>query len=291
MLTPEPNPHVAAVPSKDRRLLSITIAYYIRKLLHQNFDRLTSVVATGAGLKADALSDLDSVIESLYLEEQEVSATVHRIESLAAFHQTMSHQGAKHRQDLQNVEQQIFWLLGFKLKQLPQLGTVLIVDDSHLNVHLLSTALTEHGYATSQVDNGRLSLIQAETLKPDLILLDIMMPDVDGYEVCKQLKSNPVTCDIPVLFISTIDLVLDKVKAFSLGAVDYITKPFQLEEVLARVDLQIKLRHLQKRLEEQNIRLQHEIQERKKAESAVTTYLQMQSLTSSKEQHTEDNNI
>ncbi|WP_242028471.1 response regulator [Pseudanabaena sp. FACHB-2040] len=221
----------------------------------------------GAGLKADALSDLNSVIESLYLEDEEINATVQQLDNLAVFHQTLSHQGARYRQDLQKTEQQIFWLLGFRPKESVNQGTILIVDDSQLNVHLLSTALSKHGYTTCHVSGGRLALSEAESLEPDLILLDIMMPEMDGYEVCERLKANPATRDIPLLFVSTINLVLDKVKAFSLGGVDYITKPFQLEEVLARIDHQIKLRNLQKRLEEQNVRLQHEIKERKKAET------------------------
>ena len=166
-----------------RRQLSLTTSYYIRKLLHQNLDRLTSVLEIGAGLKANSLSDLNAVLESLYLEEQEINAAIEQLEHLGVFHQTLSHQGAKHHQDLRAAEQNIFWLLGFKLRELTHQGVILVVDDILLNVRLLSTALTKHGYEVCSTDTSASVVATAIEEKPDLILLDIMMPGVDGYEV------------------------------------------------------------------------------------------------------------
>jgi signal transduction histidine kinase len=131
-------------------------------------------------------------------------------------------------------------------------SNILVVDDTLPNLRLLAEILTEKGYKVRPVPNGELALSAARGFPPDLILLDIMMPGIDGYEVCKQLKADERTCDIPVIFISAINEVLDKVKAFAIGGVDYITKPFQVEEVLARVETHLSLRCLQKDLQENN---------------------------------------
>ena len=139
------------------------------------------------------------------------------------------------------------------------LADILVVDDTPDNLRLLSTMLSEQGYKVRKVISGQLALRVVSVASPDLILLDINMPQMNGYEVCEQLKSDPNTERIPVIFISALDDVLDKVKAFEVGGVDYITKPFQCEEVLARVKNQLTLRWLSKQLSEKNARLQQEI--------------------------------
>ncbi|MEB3295466.1 MAG: adenylate/guanylate cyclase domain-containing protein, partial [Synechococcales bacterium] len=116
--------------------------------------------------------------------------------------------------------------------------------------------------------NGPLALSRARAIKPDLILLDIMMPGMDGYEVCHRLKQDPQTQDVPIIFISAIDAVFDKVKAFEVGGVDYVVKPFQIEEVLARIEHQLKIWNLQRRLEDQNIRFQEELQAHRSQQDA-----------------------
>lgn len=155
-------------------------------------------------------------------------------------------------------------------------GDILIVDDTPDNLRLLSTMLRSQGYRVRTAINGQLALKGTQIAPPDLILLDINMPQMNGYEVCEKLKSNSQTCEIPVIFISALDQVIDKIKAFKVGGVDYIAKPFQLEEVLARVENQLTLRLLQKRLQqqtqelqEQNTRLAAEINERKQVEDAL----------------------
>lgn len=142
------------------------------------------------------------------------------------------------------------------------LGNILVVDDTPENLRLLSTMLTHRGYAPRCVINGQMALRACNSNPPDLILLDIMMPEMNGYEVCQHLKSEPKTRDIPVIFISAKDEVFDKVNAFAVGAVDYISKPFQFEEVLARIESHLTLRNLQKQLKEQNVLLQEEITSR-----------------------------
>ncbi len=148
-------------------------------------------------------------------------------------------------------------------------GDILVVDDTPDNLRLLSTMLNEHGYKVRKVTSGQLALRVVSLAPPDLILLDINMPQMNGYEVCKKLKAEPQTSEIPVIFISALDDVWDKVKAFDVGGVDYINKPFQGEEVVARVKNQLTLRSLQKQLSEQNALLIQEIHERKQVEEAL----------------------
>jgi two-component system, NtrC family, sensor kinase len=143
---------------------------------------------------------------------------------------------------------------------------ILVVDDVLENLRLLSKILHQDGYKVRQAINGKVALNTVRSMQADLILLDIMMPEIDGYEVCKALKSDPLTQEIPVIFLSALDEVLDKVKAFQVGGSDYITKPFQHEEVLARVGNQLRIYQLSKQLKMQNLKLQEsESREREKA--------------------------
>src|SRR4028118_1018970 len=137
----------------------------------------------------------------------------------------------------------------------PPKVNILAVDDTPANLHLLTRMLSDQGYKVRITPNGKLALKAVKANPPDLILLDILMPELDGYEVCKQLKADERTKDIPVIFISAVHEVFDKVKAFSLGGVDYITKPFEAKEVLARIETQLRISRLSKQLLEQNARL------------------------------------
>lgn len=148
-------------------------------------------------------------------------------------------------------------------------GNILVVDDIPDNLRLLSTMLTEQGYRVRQAISGQLALTSAKTLLPDLILLDINMPGMNGYEVCTQLKADTQTREVPVIFISALGEVLDKVKAFAVGGVDYITKPFQIQEVIARIENQLTLVRQRSSLRERTAQLEQEIKERKRAEEAL----------------------
>lgn len=148
-------------------------------------------------------------------------------------------------------------------------GLILIVDDTPHNLQILSTALTKQGYQVRGAANGSMALIGAKNIMPDLILLDIKMPEMDGYTVCERLKAEAQTQDIPVVFISALDDALDKVKAFTVGGLDYITKPFQLAEILARVENQLTIGRLQKEQRKQNERLQAEVRDRIAAEAQI----------------------
>jgi PAS domain S-box-containing protein len=145
-------------------------------------------------------------------------------------------------------------------------GIILIVDDTPTNLEMLLDCLEEYGFKVVVAEDGESALEMAEYAPPDLILLDILMPEMDGFETCRRLKTNPATQDIPVIFMTALTDKVDKVKGLNLGAVDYITKPLEHEEVLARVNIHLHLRNLTKRLTEQNERLQEEISERKQAE-------------------------
>jgi len=145
----------------------------------------------------------------------------------------------------------------------PPKGNILLVDDTPDNLRLLSAMLTDQAYEVRSVKSGSAALMVAQAETPDVILLDINMPGMNGYEVCQRLKSQPATTDIPIIFISALNEVFDKVKAFSVGGVDYISKPFQVEEVLVRVENQLKLHRLQEQLQERNQQLQernHQLQ-------------------------------
>ena len=153
---------------------------------------------------------------------------------------------------------------------------ILIVDDTPDNLHLLSRMLTRQGYNVRKALNGSMALTAAQTVAPDLILLDIMMPEMDGYEVCQHLKANAKTAEIPVIFLSALDDVLDKVKGFQVGGVDYITKPFQFEEVLARVQNQLALRAAELEVRILNAELEARVKERtQQLEEANAKLLQM----------------
>lgn len=131
--------------------------------------------------------------------------------------------------------------------------TILIIDDSPDNLNLLSRILSDTGYKVNLAPSGKLAFSFMQSHRPDLILLDIMMPKMDGYAVCEEIKKYPQNHDIPIIFISALPEVFDKIKAFSLGGIDYITKPFQEQEVLVRVQNQLRIKRLAQQIIDQNI--------------------------------------
>ena len=148
----------------------------------------------------------------------------------------------------------------------PMPSDILVVDDTPANLQLLAGMLKERGYKVRPVPSGKLAIQAVRKQKPDLILLDINMPEMNGYEVCGELKADKTLKEIPVLFISAMDKTIDKVRAFAVGGVDYVTKPFQFEEVEARVQTHLSLRRLQIELEARNLELQKSYDRLKKLE-------------------------
>lgn len=155
------------------------------------------------------------------------------------------------------------------LSKLAPANSILIVDDTPDNLRLLAKMLESQGYLVRKSLSGKLALQGVYRDLPDLILLDITMPEMNGYEVCQQLKASEATANIPIIFISALDQIDDKVRAFEMGGQDYITKPFQELEVLMRVKNQLLIQQQRQQLIQQNQRLQQEIEERLKAEAEV----------------------
>ncbi|MDZ7960626.1 MAG: EAL domain-containing protein [Aulosira sp. DedQUE10] len=167
----------------------------------------------------------------------------------------------------------------------PDKKDILLIDDMADNLRVLSSLLTREGYNVRKALNWQMALTACQTVLPDLILLDIMMPEVDGYEVCQRFKAWDMTANIPVIFISALDDVFDKVKAFKVGGVDYITKPFELQEVLVRVQNQLALRAAQLEVIKLNVELEERVKQRtwelekalQKLQGEITSRQQLQS--------------
>jgi two-component system, sensor histidine kinase and response regulator len=140
-------------------------------------------------------------------------------------------------------------------------SSILVVDDTPANLLLLTRILSKQNYQVCPASSGEQALAAAKKELPDLILLDIMMPEMDGYEVCRRLKADEQTRDIPVIFISALDELFDEVAAFAVGGVDYITKPFQIEDVLARIQTHLSLKEMHQLLQTKNRLLQEQNRE------------------------------
>ncbi len=152
--------------------------------------------------------------------------------------------------------------------------TILVIDDSPTNLEVLYTTLADAGYEVLVEMDGISGIEQVEANPPDLILLDIMMPKIDGFETCRRLQADPLTKDIPIIFMTALSDTPEKVKGLELGAVDYITKPFQQDEVLARIKVQLKLRRLNIELDQQKQKLEERVKERTAELSATVEELQ-----------------
>ncbi len=150
------------------------------------------------------------------------------------------------------------------------LDTILVVDDNPQNLQLLNRMLQRHGYKVLMKNGAREALESLNQQIPDLFLLDVMMPEMDGLELCQCLKADKRTVNIPVIFISALSDVFDKVKAFAVGGVDYITKPFEIDEILVRIDTHLQISHLRDTLEQQNEQLQQRIIAHETAELELT---------------------
>lgn len=147
--------------------------------------------------------------------------------------------------------------------------TVLIVDDTPANVSVLAEHLGSHGFSVMVAQDGEEGIERAQFGQPDLILLDVMMPGMGGFEACRRLKTNESTKSIPVIFMTALSDIADKITGYKVGAVDYVTKPFHAEEVLARINTHLKLQAMQRQLAEQNRQLQDEIAVRQHAEAII----------------------
>ncbi|MDJ0510240.1 MAG: response regulator [Crocosphaera sp.] len=157
-------------------------------------------------------------------------------------------------------------------------SNIVVVDDSPINLRLIVDMFKMKGYEVRPVPNGKLALTAIKNFPPDLILLDIMMPDMDGYQVCEKLKADTETKDIPIIFVSALDAILDKVKAFEMGGVDYVSKPIQEKELFARVETHLQIRRLQQHLQEKNQNLATAFKQLKQAQSQLVQSEKMAAL-------------
>jgi len=162
---------------------------------------------------------------------------------------------------------------------------ILLVDDVAANLKILEDMLRGDGYRTRSARTGEAALRAAESQAPDLVLLDVMMPEMDGFEVCRRLKSNPDLAGVPVIFLSALSETKDKIEAFSAGGVDYVTKPFQIDEVLARVATHLRLHQLQVEVEEYSRGLETLVMEQVKeiADAQMATIFAMARLAESRD--------
>lgn len=167
-------------------------------------------------------------------------------------------------------------------------STILVVDDTHSSLKLLTDMLTAKGYQVRPADSGEIALASAAAKPPDLILLDINMPGMDGFEVCRRLKAQERFRDIPVLFISALSGTEDKLRAFQAGGVDYVAKPLSVAEVLARVHTHLKIHQLQRELERHNRELEDRVAEqvREISEAHVATITALAKLSESRDDDT-----
>jgi formate hydrogenlyase transcriptional activator len=155
------------------------------------------------------------------------------------------------------------------MKEVENKPDILVVDDSEESLRVLVSIIKEEGFEARVMTQGALAIRAARQAPPELILLDIGLPDMDGYQVCAELKGDERTRDIPILFISGLHATADKVKAFSAGGVDYITKPFQIEEIKARIKTHLAVQNMQEALREKNLLLQKEIEVRQRVEQEL----------------------
>jgi CheY-like chemotaxis protein len=156
-------------------------------------------------------------------------------------------------------------------------GTILVVDDAPANLQLLESILQEKGYTVRAAINGQMALKAVSHQAPDIILLDINMPSMNGYEVCRALKSDPLLAEIPVIFVSAAVETADKLHAFEEGGVDYVTKPFQPLEVLARVETHLTLSRVRRELERKNSQLEQAMRDLRLAQTQLVQYVRKMS--------------
>jgi two-component system sensor histidine kinase/response regulator len=151
-------------------------------------------------------------------------------------------------------------------------GDILVVDDSPDHLGFLTSVLNKQGYRVRGVTSGPMALRAVAETPPDLIILDIKIPEMNGYEVCERLKADEQSRDIPVIFVSALDEIEDKVRAFAVGGVDHVSKPFRFEEVLARVETHLALRNLQRQLEAANVELARRLEEVEKRNEELDAF-------------------
>ncbi|MDF5715795.1 MAG: response regulator [Rhizonema sp. NSF051] len=218
----------------EQLLMLPSFAYYIRKLLRQSAHQLQTALDRTGNVPSNPIRDLDTTLEQLYPQVTICNMAVIHLEKLVLSHQNVRAKNQGQSPVLKTIEQEIFTWLGYHFKPVtPQ--SVLIIDDVLENIALLSNILQSTGYQVHSAMSGQLALNLVQEIQPDLILLDILLPDINGYQVCQELKKMPQIQAIPVIFLSALDSLDDRAKATELGGVNYITKPFTVNAILEKV--------------------------------------------------------
>jgi DNA-binding response OmpR family regulator len=242
----------------DQRLqLPPTVTYYLRKVIRLNRDAFAPIAAARK-TTGDWTTDLGGLIRQLYPDAGQAIATVQTLERLLKYHEALSNQGSQTQGNQHKAEQnrtlaEITQLLGRK----PEVSRppVLVIDDrltstDIANLDPLVLALRQRGLAVESLPLGAATLASILAIAPDLIIIDTVRPE-QGYELCRECQANSTSRSIPIVLISSVHTVSDKVKALRIGAVDYIAKPAQMDEVVARVETQLKLRDTHNQLQQE----------------------------------------
>ncbi len=256
---------------KSTTQLSVSATYYLRKLLHQNLQNLKSIVAMGASIQADEVSDINAVLNSLYLEDDELAAVVSQLDRAAATHEAMTRQPGQFQQERSDLEEKIFWLLGYKFRSVQRdgpisKGSVLIVKSDRVAAALMKRALQEHHYAVTIASSAEQAMAQLHLNLPDAIVMAMQLPDMTGDQFCKQVKAIESLAAVPIILIGTVDSLSEETKAFESGAIDYLVKPFQIQELTLRLQARGQLQEFQKRLTQNNQQLQLEVEKTRRLE-------------------------
>ena len=251
--------------------LNVSATYYLRKLLHQNLQNLKSIVAIGASIQADEVSDINAVLNSLYLEDDELAAVVSQLDRAAATHEAMTRQPSQFQQERSELEEKIFWLLGYKFRSVKRdgpisKGSVLIVKSDRAAAASMKTSLQEHHYAVTIASSAEQAMAQLHLNLPDAIVMAMQLPDMTGHQFCKQVKAIDSLAAVPIILIGTVDSLVEETKAFESGAIDYLVKPFQIQELTLRLQARGQLQEFQKRLTQNNQQLQLEVQKTRRLE-------------------------
>ncbi len=251
--------------------LSVSTTYYVRKLLHQNLQRLKSIVAMGASIQADEVSDINAVLNSLYLEDEELAAVVSQLDRAVATHKAMLSQSEQFQQQRSELEEKIFWLLGYRFRsgqrdRPSSTGSVLVVKGDRVAAAAMKIALQDHGYAVTIASSAQQAKAQLNLNLPDAIVVAMQLPDMTGDQFCRQLKASDYFAALPIILIGTVDTLAEETKAFESGAIDYLVKPFQIQELILRLQARGQLQEFQKRLTQNNQQLQLEVQKTRRLE-------------------------
>jgi PAS domain S-box-containing protein len=254
------------VVSSTSRLLDLSTTYYLRKLLRQHLHHLKSIVASGASIPADDLSDIGAVLTSLYLEPDELADVVEQLDRLVAAHEAMSAQPAQFQTELVQLEEKIFWFLGYKSGTIGRLANVALVEPDRHSAKRMVEALMEKGYEVTLSSTADQILNHIRLNVPDVILVAVKQAEMSGFTLCQELKTLPELLNIPVIVLGEFDGIQEKIQAFESGAIDYLAKPVSLEELFLLITVRCQLQNLQHRLAVQNQTLQLEVKARAEME-------------------------